>query len=57
MRGRRTQEHGIWTHLHETDGSRLLTEALTTEVKAVLADETSLVRAQTAEKLGQTGQI
>ncbi|KAJ2968811.1 hypothetical protein NUW54_g13110 [Trametes sanguinea] len=36
------------THLEETDGVGLLTEALTAEVKAVLADETSLVRAETA---------
>ena len=33
------------THLEETDGVGLLTEALTAEVKAVLADKTSLVRA------------
>ena len=32
------------TYLDETDGGGLLTEALTAEVEAVLADETSLVR-------------
>ena len=37
-----------WAHLLETDGSSLLAEALTAEVKAVLADETSLVRAEAA---------
>ena len=36
------------THLEETDGSSLLTEALTAEVEAVLADETSLVSTDTA---------
>ena len=35
-------------HLLETYGSSLLAEALTAEVKAVLADETGLVRAETA---------
>jgi len=34
--------------LGETDGSRLFTEALTAEVKAVLADEASLVSAEAA---------
>ena len=37
-----------WAHLLETDGSSLLAEALTAEVKAVLADETSLVGAEAA---------
>lgn len=36
------------THLDETDGSRLLTEALAAEVESVLADETSLVSAEAA---------
>ena len=36
------------TYLLEPDGGGLLAEALTAEVKAVLADETSLVRAVTA---------
>ena len=36
------------TYLDETDGSRLFTEALTAEVKTVLADETGLVRAEAA---------
>jgi hypothetical protein len=34
--------------LDETDGSRLFTEALSAQVKAVLADETGLVGAETA---------
>lgn len=38
------------THLEETDGRGLLTEALTAEVEAVLADETSLVGAEAAVK-------
>ena len=42
------------TYLDETDGSRLFTEALTAEVKTVLADETSLVSAETAEKKATT---
>lgn len=36
------------THLGETDLSALLAEALTAEVKSVLADETGLVGADTA---------
>lgn len=36
------------SHLEEADGGRLLTEALTAEVEAVLADDTSLVSADTA---------
>ena len=36
------------THLEETDGSSLLTEALTAEVESVLADDTSLVGTDTA---------
>ena len=36
------------THLAETNGIGLLAEALTAEVKTVLADETSLVGAVTA---------
>lgn len=35
-------------YLVETDGASLLAEALTAEVKAVLADETGLVRAEAA---------
>jgi hypothetical protein len=38
------------THLGETDVGGLLTEALTADVQAVLADETSLVGADTAAK-------
>ena len=38
------------THLGEPDGGGLLTEALTAEVEAVLADETSLVSTVAAEK-------
>ena len=40
--------NGGWAHLLETDGSSLLAEALAAEVKAVLADETSLVGAEAA---------
>ena len=40
------------THLVEADGGRLLAEALTAEVEAVLADETGLVRAETAVENG-----
>ena len=40
--------NGGGAHLLETDGSSLLAEALTAEVKAVLADETGLVRAEAA---------
>lgn len=36
------------TYLEETDSNRLLTEALTAEVKTVLADDTGLVSAETA---------
>ncbi|CAG8731607.1 6495_t:CDS:2, partial [Acaulospora colombiana] len=36
------------THLDETDGSALFTEALTAEVKSVLANQTSLVGAVAA---------
>ena len=36
------------THLAETNGIGLLAEALTAEVKTVLADETSLVGAEAA---------
>lgn len=39
-----------WTYLDETDGGRLFTEALTAEVKTILANETGLVSAETAEK-------
>ena len=39
---------GERAHLLETDGGSLLAEALTAEVKAVLADETGLVRADAA---------
>ena len=37
-----------FTHLRESDRCRLLTEALAAKVKAVLADETSLMRAEAA---------
>ena len=46
--------NGGGAHLLETDGSSLLAEALTAEVKAVLADETGLVSAETAEKKATT---
>ena len=36
------------THLRESNSSRLLTEALTAEIEAVLADKTSLVSAEPA---------
>ena len=39
-----------WTNLAKTNGGGLFTETLAAEVKAVFADETSLVGAQTAEK-------
>ena len=49
---------GTWrvrrTHLEETDSGSFLTEALTAEVKTVLADETGLVSAETAEKKATT---
>jgi len=38
------------TNLGETDGGGLFTETLTAEVKAVFADETSLVGTETAEE-------
>lgn len=38
------------THLDESDGSRLLTEALTAKVDSVFADETSLVGAKAARE-------
>jgi len=38
---------GVSSGLGETDSGRLFTETLTTEVKAVFADDTSLVSAQT----------
>ena len=50
----RTHQHnrrrpaGTRTHLGEADRLRLLAEALTAEVEAVLADETSLMAAQAA---------
>ena len=48
----RQHEHrkpaGMRTHLGEADRLRLLAEALTAEVEAVLADETSLMAAQAA---------
>ena len=37
-------------NLGETDGGGLFTKTLTAEVKAVFADDTSLVGAQTAEE-------
>lgn len=43
------QETWGWANLAETDGGGLFTETLTAEVKAVFADETSLVGTQTAE--------
>ena len=45
---------GERAHLLETDGGSLLAEALTAEVKAVLADETSLVGAEAAAKRGRS---
>jgi hypothetical protein len=33
-------------YLHKPNGSRLLAEALTAQVEAILADETRLVRAE-----------
>jgi len=46
--------------LHKPDGSRLFTEALTTQVKAILADESRLVSTKAAlagslSKLAGTG--
>ena len=41
----------VSTHLGETDSSRLFTEALTAEVKAVLAYETPLVGAEAAKQV------
>ena len=40
--------HGRASNLDETDGGRLFAEALTAEVKAVLADESSRVGAKVA---------
>ena len=45
---------GERAYLLETDGGSLLAEALTAEVKAVLADETSLVGAEAAAKRGRS---
>jgi hypothetical protein len=42
------QHMSITTHLAEPNGSRLLAEALTANVKAVFPDQTGLVRAHTA---------
>lgn len=39
---------GEVTHLHETDSSRLFTEALAAKVEAIFTDETGLVSAKTA---------
>ena len=36
------------SYLNETDSSRLFTEALSAQVNSVLADKTSLVRAEAA---------
>ena len=38
-----------FSHLGETDSSRLLAETLTAEIEAVLANETSLMSAEAAE--------
>ena len=46
----------VGAYLGEADGGSLLTEALTAEVKAVLADETSLVGAEAAAERTQAGQ-
>ena len=43
-----------FSHLGETDSSRLFTETLTAEIEAVLADETSLMGAEAA---GLTGPL
>jgi hypothetical protein len=37
------------THLDETNGSRLFTEALSAKVESVLADKTSLVGTEAAK--------
>ena len=54
----RQHEHrkpaGMRTHLGEADRLRFLAEALTAEVEAVLADETSLVGAEAAAKRGRS---
>ena len=54
--GQRTESLDEWerglAYLLETDGSRLLAEALAAEVKAVLADETGLVGAEAAARQG-----
>lgn len=44
----RSQCESKITDLDETDGSSLLTEALTAEIKAVFTNETSLVGAKAA---------
>jgi hypothetical protein len=47
----------IWTaDLDETDGSRLLTEALTAQIEAVFTDETSLVSAKATVRVNQASQ-
>lgn len=40
-----------FANLFETNGSRLLAETLTTQVKTVFSDDTSLVGTQTAEEV------
>ena len=49
----RQHEHrkpaGMRTHLGEADRLRLLAEALTAKVKAILADKTSLMGAEAAD--------
>jgi hypothetical protein len=40
----------IGHYLHKPDGSRLLTEALATQVEAILTNETRLVRAEATAK-------
>ena len=42
------------THFDKTDGSRLFTETLSTKVKTVFADETSLVSTETAGQNDQS---
>lgn len=45
-----------WTNLAETDGGGLFTETLTTEVKAVFTDNTSLVGTQTTREARRRNQ-
>lgn len=54
MISRATEYKKQMAHLDEPDGCRLLAEALSAKVKSVLADETSLVGAQTAVEIAET---